>query len=618
MVGGGEFQRMRSRQVRNPPPGRANRRLVTYSPIAAFRRLLAEAPRHWVGGQVALTALAGLTEGIGIVMLAPLLEVATGGAGGVSVIARATAAGLGWLGLGHSVGGILIAFVTLVALRVALQHFQILLASALEHRVIDALRLRSFTALVAAEWRWHSLARQSDHVSLLVSSINRIGVGFGQALGLMSGSLSVIACVSAGFILSWKMTGLAILGGTVLMLAFSTERKHALNLGRDKGTASRALQNQIQESLASIRLTKIMSAEARHVETYATVLKDVRRQQIEFQTRTSIGRSGFQIGSAVSISAIMYAGLSVWHVPVSSLLPLMFVFSRLVTTLGNLQQTYMHWLYAVPALAETDRLLDDCARAAEPSAPEDQIALPLQKSIVLDAISLTYPSRSTPALDCVSMTISARSTTAIIGPSGAGKSTIADVLTGLLEPDSGSIQIDGVALVGPARRCWRHSVAYVQQDTFLFNGTIRSNLRWSRPQATDTELHDALILAAAEFALALPEGLDTVVGDGGVRLSGGERQRIALARALLGAPSLLILDEATSALDPENEAAIRRAIAALHGNLTVIIIGHRVAMLDLVDQVIRLEQGRRVSSPDATLAAPVVAGTAASTGPPSP
>ena len=179
-------------------------------------------------------------------------------------------------------------------------------------------------------------------------------------------------------------------------------------------------------------------------------------------------------------------------------------------------------------------------------------------------------------------------------PSGAGKSTLADVLCGLTGPDSGALRVGGTPVEGALRRAWRARVAYVQQDPLLFHASIRENLLWSAPEASDAALREALEAASALFVLTLPDGLDTVVGDRGVRLSGGERQRIALARGLLRHPDLLILDEVTSALDAANEAAVSAAIARLKGRLTIVTIGHRGVLAELSDLTVALAGGRVV------------------------
>jgi ATP-binding cassette subfamily C protein len=192
----------------------------------------------------------------------------------------------------------------------------------------------------------------------------------------------------------------------------------------------------------------------------------------------------------------------------------------------------------------------------------------------------------------ISAEIPAHRVTALIGPSGSGKSTLADLACGLLEPDDGQILIDGTPLDAQARRAWRGRVAYVQQDPVIFFGTMRQNLACANRSADDDAMWRALDAASATFARSLPQGLDTLLGEGARRLSGGERQRLMLARALMREPDLLVLDEATSALDAENDAAIAEAIAALKGRLTIIIICHRGAMLALADKTITLQGGR--------------------------
>ena len=185
--------------------------------------------------------------------------------------------------------------------------------------------------------------------------------------------------------------------------------------------------------------------------------------------------------------------------------------------------------------------------------------------------------------------------TALIGPSGSGKSTIADMLLGLLEPTAGRILADGIEINAANRRRWRDQVAYVPQDVFLLHETIAANLRLAAPQASNDDLWKALRSAhAAEFIERLEHQLDTVVGDRGVRLSGGERQRIALARALLRKPSLLILDEATSALDWQNQSLIAKSIDGLRGSMTILTIAHRPSMIAFADWVVAMESGRIV------------------------
>lgn len=210
-------------------------------------------------------------------------------------------------------------------------------------------------------------------------------------------------------------------------------------------------------------------------------------------------------------------------------------------------------------------------------------------------VSFYYDStRANYAVEEANFFLPAGTTTAFVGVSGSGKSTLVDLLMGLITPKRGYILIDGEPLLENLRP-WRNSIGYVPQDAFLFNASIRENLLWACPDASEEGMWEALRLAAVySFVISLPDGLDTVVGDRGVRLSGGERQRIVLARALLRKPSVLILDEATSSLDSENEKRIQQAIESLQGKLTIVIIAHRISTIRNADRILVLEQGRVV------------------------
>jgi ABC-type multidrug transport system fused ATPase/permease subunit len=182
--------------------------------------------------------------------------------------------------------------------------------------------------------------------------------------------------------------------------------------------------------------------------------------------------------------------------------------------------------------------------------------------------------------------------TALMGHSGAGKSTTADLALGLLAPSTGELLVNGIALAPVDLRWWRRHVAYVPQETVLLPGTLRDNLVWSTPHTiSDEQCWSALERSAAAFDRDLPDGLDTRLGDRGLRLSGGERQRVAIARALLREPSLLVLDEATSSLDDETESAVLDLITTLVPAVTVLVIAHRRSTLEAADHVVRLARG---------------------------
>lgn len=551
-------------------------------PLYLLFQLLREAPPYKMLGLIILMLLTALTEGIGIMMLIPMLGALSGSASGLT-------GPLGIFDLNGSIGAILSIFIALVTARAVLLYAQTMVGLHLQHGVVDNLRENCFGALIAAEWRWLAQQRTSDHASLLIINISRVGFALNQVLALFSTALAAMACLAAAFLLSWKVALMAVAGGFVFLFGFARHRRRALVLGHDLGAAHRAVHAHVLEGLAGVRLTKILGNETTALARFKSALANLRDELKRHAASTGRGRIATQAVGAVLMATLVYCGIQLWHIPMVQLLPALIVFARLVPMLESIQQAWNHWLHAVPALAETQFLLAEAENQAEPMGP--QPSWELRDAITLENVCFTYGDQAKQALIDVSFTLQARTTTAIIGSSGAGKSSVADIVMGLIAPQSGKVIVDKRTLTGAERQSWRRSIAYVQQDVFLFHDTIRANMLIADYRANDDDLIRALTLASADFVLSLRDGLDTIVGDSGVRLSGGERQRIALARALLGKPQLLILDEATSALDPENETAIREAIAKLHGNLTVLIIGHRLAMLEHADQIIQLEAG---------------------------
>ena len=211
----------------------------------------------------------------------------------------------------------------------------------------------------------------------------------------------------------------------------------------------------------------------------------------------------------------------------------------------------------------------------------------LQNKIKVQSVSFSYGENQ--LFNQLSFSIPANKITALLGPSGVGKSTLIDLILFLQQPTEGEIFVDDISLNQIDQNQWRSQIAFVPQDAFLFHTSILENLTWAKPNSTTKEIEIALKQAGAlEFVQQLPSGLNTLVGDRGTNLSGGERQRIALARALIRKPQLLILDEATSAVDDMSENIIKEALGQLSGKMTIIIVAHRSKLVDLADNIIQL------------------------------
>ena len=245
--------------------------------------------------------------------------------------------------------------------------------------------------------------------------------------------------------------------------------------------------------------------------------------------------------------------------------------------------------FAEAVAADFERLRPVAARA-----PGPERTLDFRQSIACERVSFVYDDAARPALQDIDLTIRRGESVGIVGPTGAGKSTLVDVLLGLLPPATGRVLIDGEDLAG-YERAWQRLIGYVPQDPYLLDDTLRRTIAFGVPDSTIDEqrLARACTLAQLdEFLRQLPDGLETVVGEDGVRLSGGQRQRVAIARALYQEPQVLVFDEATAALDNQTEREVTRAIAALHGQRTLIVIAHRLTTVQSCDRLIFLRDGK--------------------------
>ena len=542
-----------------------------------------------------LTALSSLTEGIGIFLLVPLLGVLQKPASELGGIGRRVLEVFDFLRIPQTVTGLILTFLILVVFRNILNYFKTVASNKIQMDLVDNLRLRGFKAMLGANWKWVSSLKKSDNTNVLLNELDRISEGLNLSIMMMIMIITLSVNIVIALSFSFVVTCIAILMASVIISLLRFQRHKSIELGETLNRAQSDMQQVVEEGFTGLKLTKILGSEARHIRVMDAILSNKRSQVLDYSKTQRLADALFHILISALLAALLWAGIEVFEVPMATLLVLVVILARMGPNIRLLQSFNNQLVYAWPALRNFDELMEKAAEVNEPE-PLSSVSWIFDQTMSLNDVSFCYHERDTQSLNNVSLIIKAHETTAIIGPSGAGKSTLADMLMGLLAPEMGDIRIDGTLMDTNNRTSWRSHVAYVPQDVFLFHDTIKNNLLWAAPDASQEELESALKKSAAEFVFDLQDGLNTMVGDGGLRMSGGERQRIALARAMLLKPQLLILDEATSALDLENEKRIRDTLKKLQGDMTLVVIGHRLPTLRDADQVVVMNKGQVVST----------------------
>lgn len=504
----------------------------------------------------------------------------------------------------------------LLAAVVGLTAFQALItrsssvnALMLNQAVVDQLRTSAFDAILGARWTFVLQQRRSDIIMVVTTGATRSGMALSQ---MLTGSVTlVVAAVTAvvALLVEPLLSSVAILTTVILGIMLATSVRPAYQLGGLIGQRSRALQAVMTDSLDSLRLVRAHDAAQIWREELAKAFSQSRSAQLANTKRTTTVQAGSQVGLAAAAAGLVQ--VAVWlQVPPPTIVVVLLLTARLARSVQSLATTSQLMAASLPAVRDTVELTQAARDARE--SPSDRASSETDRAapdpdaplLCLRDVSFRYPD-STNGVTALSFQLRSGTMTALTGPSGAGKSTTADIVLGLLEPSSGEVLVEGIPLSRADLRRWRARVSYVPQETVLLPGTLRHNLLWSVGTASDAQCWTALDRAAADFARELPAGLDTLLGDRGVRLSGGQRQRVAVARALLREPDLLVLDEATSALDDATEAAILGLLSSLIPAVTVLVIAHRGSTIAAASHIVELEGGRVIRDTDPPQSAPM-------------
>lgn len=543
--------------------------------------------------------LVSLLEGAGILMLIPMLSMS--GLDSINFAGTPLAGFFNFFEQFSTTMGlavILSVFVAIVIGQTLLQRNLTLRDVRIHTGFINHIRMKTYDAILQSNWDFFIKKRKTDLINTLTSELGRVTGGVHMFIQMIASLVFTLVQVLIAFWLSPIMTLFVLCCGATLAL-FS---RHLLH--RSKRVGQKSIDNAqnylagISDHFNGIKDIKSNMLEQSRIIWLRDWCRKVTQERIEYVRIMMQSQLYYKIASALFIALFVIISVSLFYAQLEQLILIVLIFARLWPRFATLQANMEHIASTIPSLQAMLDLQKQCAQSAEiqnvRALRTSNERIELNDGLDCRNISFRYDkSIERYALKDVSLHIPANSMTAIIGRSGAGKSTLIDLVMGLLKPESGQILIDGEPLSDHNLLSFRRSISYVPQDPFLFNGTIRENLLMVYPEASEDELQSALAFSsAARFVNALPDGLDTHIGDRGVKLSGGERQRLVLARAILKRPSILVLDEATSALDSENERHIQGAIEQMNGSMTIIVIAHRLSTISNADQVIVVDDGQ--------------------------
>jgi len=546
-----------------------------------------------------LVALGAILEGAGIILLIPLVAVVT-----------ATSKGPGWIGAwvlrplermfpqapGERLVTLLGIFAVLIAARTVVICLRDVRLAALQIGFVEDLQLTVTRRLAGVRWDVMARLRQARVVHALGGDIQRCGQAVHFALQFAMGVVMLAIQGTLAFVLAPALTavslGVLVIGG----LALSPALRRARNLGMASSQAYLSLAGETVQFLGGLKQALSQNLQASFVAAFEEASADLRRNQVEFVAQQTLSSQALVALFAAVAGAAVLVGFSVLHLGAPVLIALLLILIRMNGPAMQISGGALLVAHSLPAYEAIKTLEDELARAQDPS-PAAAAGPPLAGAIVLTSVTFTHDAGRREAgpggVLGLNLTIEPHEFLGVRGASGAGKTTLADLIVGLFPPQAGEIAVGGAPLRGAALARWRETIGYVCQDTLLFHDTIRGNLLWAKPGASDEALWRVLGLAGAQALVEnMAAGLDTMVGDRGLLLSGGERQRLALARALLRAPPVLVLDEATSAVDPAGERAILERLRCLEPAPTLVMIAHRLESLALCDRVIVLEEGR--------------------------
>lgn len=581
-------------------------------PPSRFLSHVARRYPGWIGLTVLLGLLGGVFNGVSTALIVPVLLNFLGQSVPMSGLPGAIQQLLQpfeQLPKEQRLWVMTVTVVLLIGLKNLATYGNALVAGALKRVLVTDWREAGLRLLLSVDLSFFAGSSLGDLMNQLNVEVNRSATAVATAVRGLTTGITILVFLGLLLALSWPLTLVAagLLAGVTLVNQMSVARSR--QYGEALSEASKHYSIALLDVLTGMRLVRAAATEEQE---YARLRRRVRdRERAEYQSLASSAAIAplSEVVGVVALILIVWIGRTFLAAKMQTLSTVLLTFLlllfRMLPLLGQLNTARNQFVNALPSIQQTQAFLN---RQDKPFMQNGTIPFTgLRQGIRFRDVSFGYAashaagSRASAAepdrlvLEHISLDLPKGTTLALVGASGAGKSTLADLLPRFYDPTVGAVELDGIDLRQFDLKTVRRAMGIISQDTILFNASVRDNIAYGCADATDEQVWQAAKLAYAdEFIRQLPSGLDTLIGDRGVLLSGGQRQRLAIARALLQNPEILILDEATSALDTVSERLVQAAIEALSRDRTTLVIAHRLSTVQRADQIAVLDQGRVV------------------------
>jgi ATP-binding cassette, subfamily C, bacterial len=545
-----------------------------------------------------LVLVSGLTEGIGLSILVPMTSSLTG-----EIDSQDLPMPFGlipevfvFFGVEPSFGIMLLLVVIVMLLSFLLVHIQERAVFRARYKFMNKLRNDAGDGIFSSRWEYLSDLSSGDVANQIIHESDRGSETLIALMIILATFVQIVVYSFFAFLLSWEMFLIALF--TLIFSAITATRliRAVRRLGQKSTDINTLYSRQMVDYIRGSKLLKATGTtglvESKLHSSNAVASETLRK----IVTSQSLMKFELQAIISISMVVILYFAVSVLDIQVSILLVFLFIIMRLAPKLSTLQGQYHNFSAFQPALDAVDKLIRDCELMKECDNPTALNFTGINNAITLTNVHYKYPNSKIDAVSDLSLELKKGQFIALVGSSGSGKSTVLDLIMGLIEPSKGKVFIDGKNLKDISKQTYRNKIGFVSQENIFFTGSIRDNLCLNDTCEEQQIWHSLSIAQIDKFVRDLPNGLDENIGEAGVKLSGGQRQRLAIARALVRSPSLLVLDEATSALDGESEAHFQRALESIAHNYTLIVVAHRLATVRKSNNIYVMKNGSILQS----------------------